>query len=226
MATYEEIAGMIDHALLKPFATDQEIVEGCKMAHDYGVAAVCVRPSDVALAKEILKDSKVLVTTVIGFPHGTTTTRTKVNEAKEAMENGAVELDVVLHIGKLKSGAYHYVKQDLKEVIDLAHEGHVPVKVIFENCYLTAEEKIAACTICTELGADFAKTSTGFGTGGAEIADVKLMREHLDPKIQVKAAGGVRTLEQAIALKEAGCTRLGCTATGEILGRLRKSAKE
>jgi deoxyribose-phosphate aldolase len=221
MLKYQEIAGMIDHALLKPNFTEQDIIEGCQMAHNYGVAAVCVRPSDVSLAYEILKESKVLVTTVIGFPHGTSTTQSKVTEAQEAVENGAKELDVVLNIGKLKSGAYDYVKKDLKAVIDAAHELKTIVKVIFENAYLTNEEKIKACEMVNEIGADFAKTSTGFGPGGATKEDIILMRKHCLPQIRIKAAGGIKTLEQAVKFRELGCSRLGCSATAEILDQLK-----
>ena len=221
----QEIASMIDHALLKPSMTDQDIYQGCKIADTYGVASVCVRPCDVKKAGEILQNSKVLVTTVIGFPHGTSTTKAKVFESEEAMNNGAVELDVVLNIGKLKSADYNYVKEDLKAVIENAHPRGVLVKVIFENCYLTDEEKIAACKICNESGADFVKTSTGFGSGGAEDHDIILMRKYSHPKIQVKAAGGVRTLERAIRVKELGCTRFGCTATVAILDQLKSLDK-
>ncbi len=221
MVTYKEIARMIDHSLLKPTLTDQEIREGCELAARYKVASVCVRPSDVRLAKEILRNSNVLVTTVIGFPHGTTTTSAKVAEANEAIENGAVELDMVLNIGKLKSGNFDFVKADIKAVTDAAHRRNVLVKVIFENCYLSEEEIIAACRICNDVGVDFAKTSTGYGTGGAEDKDIKLMRQYADPKIQIKAAGGVRTLERAIEIRELGCTRFGCTATVGILERLK-----
>lgn len=221
MITYQEIAGMIDHALLKPDLTDKEIIAGCRIAQEYGVAAVCVRPSDVSLAHKILKDSKVKVTTVIGFPHGATTTLCKMTEAREAMENGAVELDVVLNIGKMKSGAYDYVKDDLKAVVDIAHGNEIPVKVIFENCYLTEAEKIQTCKICNEIEADFAKTSTGFGSGGATDQDLILMRTHCHPKIQLKAAGGIKTLKQALRVKELGCSRFGSSATVEILEEIK-----
>jgi len=221
MIKYEEIAGMIDHSLLKPYLTDKEIEEGCRIADEYKTASVCVRPCDVKRAVEILKDSPVLVTSVIGFPHGTTTVQTKVFEAKEAIDNGAVELDVVLNIGKLKSKDYDYVKEDLKAVTEIAHENNVVVKVIFENCYLDDDEKISACEICNEVGVDYVKTSTGFGTGGAEDKDLKLMRENTDPEIKLKAAGGIRTLERAIEVKKIGCSRLGATATVGILERLK-----
>lgn len=221
MIKYEEIAGMIDHSLLKPYLTDKEIEEGCRIADEYKTASVCVRPCDVKRAVGILKDSPVLVTSVIGFPHGTTTVQTKVFEAKEAIDNGAVELDVVLNIGKLKSKDYDYVKEDLKAVTEIAHENNVVVKVIFENCYLDDDEKISACEICNEIGVDYVKTSTGFGTGGAVDKDLKLMRENTDPEIKLKAAGGIRTLERAIEVKKIGCSRLGATATVGILERLK-----
>lgn len=223
--TFEEIAGMIDHSLLKPTMTDEEIMEGCKIADKYQVASVCVRPADVKLAKEILKNSNVRVSTVIGFPHGSTTTHTKLEETKEAIENGAVELDMVLHLGKLKSGIFDYVKQDIEAITSFAHSKNVKVKVIFENCYLTEYEIIKACEICNEVGVDWVKTSTGYGTGGAEDKDIRIMRKYSNPEIQVKAAGGIRTLERAIEVKELGCTRFGATATVAILEDLRNSQK-
>ena len=221
MVDYEEIAGMIDHSLLKPQLTDREVEDGCRVAHEYGVASVCVRPSDVRRAAEILGDSPVRVTTVVGFPHGSTSTVAKVCEAEQAIRDGAVELDVVIHIGKLKSRDYAYVKADLEAVTTLAHSRNVIVKVIFENCYLDDEEKIAACRIVNTLGVDFVKTSTGFGPGGAEDQDLKLMREHASPAIKLKAAGGIRTLERAIEVRKLGCARIGATATVAILDRLK-----
>jgi deoxyribose-phosphate aldolase len=221
MVTYKEIAEMIDHSLLKPTLTDQDIIDGCNLAKEYQVASVCVRPSDLPLCRQILAGSDVLLTTVIGFPHGTTTTKTKVAESAEAIENGAVELDVVLNIGKLRSGEYDYVADDLRAVISLAHEKGVLVKVIFENCYLSKEEIIKACEICNEVGADYVKTSTGYGSGGATDEDLKLMRQHAAPNVKIKAAGGVRTLERAIEVRRLGVTRFGCTATAGILERLK-----
>jgi deoxyribose-phosphate aldolase len=218
--SYNEIAGMIDHSLLKPNLTDDEIIEGCKIAEKYKVASVCVRPSDVKLAKELLKNSKVLVSTVIGFPHGSTTTKAKLEEAKEAIENGAVELDMVMHFGKLKSGKFDYVKTDIDTITKYAHSRNVKIKIIFENCYLTNDEIIKACEICNEVGIDWVKTSTGYGTGGDK--DIKLMREFSNPQIQVKAAGGIRTLERAIEVKLLGCTRFGATATIAILESLKE----
>ena len=221
MVSYEDIAGMIDHSLLKPNLTDKEIEEGCRIADEYQVASVCVRPSDVRRAAAILKTSSVRVTTVIGFPHGAATTPAKVFETEEAIKNGAVELDVVLNIGKLKSRDYDYVKADLEAVTAAAHQKNVLVKVIFENCYLDDEEKIAACRISNEVGVDYVKTSTGFGTGGAEDRDLILMRKHTIASIKLKAAGGIRTLERALEVRKLGCSRIGATATVAILDRLR-----
>ncbi len=221
MVTYEEIAKMIDHSLLNPFLTDKDIEEGCRLAARYKVAAVSVRPIDVILAAQLLKDSDVQVGTIIGFPHGTTTTLVKAAEAEQAISNGATELDMVINIGKLKSGDYEYVKQDLQAVTDIAKKNNVIIKIIFENCYLCEEEIIAACKICSEVGVDFIKTSTGFGSGGADDRDLRLMRKYAAPEIQLKAAGGVRTLERAIEIKMLGCTRFGCTVTAGILERLK-----
>jgi deoxyribose-phosphate aldolase len=221
MTNYKEISKMIDHSLLKPVLTDEEIKEGCLIAKEYDVASVCVRPSDVKLAYEILKNSNVIVTTVIGFPHGTNTVHVKFEETKEAISNGASELDVVLNIGKMKSGDYEYVENELKIITEYAHSKNVKVKVIFENCYLNEQEIIKACAICNRIHADWIKTSTGYGTGGAEDRDLKIMRKYAGPGVQIKAAGGIRTLERAIEIKKIGCTRFGCTATVGILERLK-----
>jgi deoxyribose-phosphate aldolase len=221
MVVYADIAKMIDHSLLRPEFTDRDIEEGCRLAHEYGIAAVSVRPSDVVLAKRVLENSEVLIDVVIGFPHGTTTTLTKVTEACEAIENGADELDMVLNIGKLRSGEYEFVKTDIQAIKDIAAEKNVTLKVIFENCYLSEEQIVAACEICNEVGVDFIKTSTGYGSGGALDRDLKIMRQHAQPDIQLKAAGGVRTLERAIEIRQLGCTRFGCTVTAGILERLK-----
>lgn len=220
MPGYEAIAKMIDHSLLNPTLTDEEVIAGCELAKSYNVATVCVRPSDVILAQSLLKDSDVMVTTVIGFPHGTTTTATKIAEAKEAILNGCKELDVVLHIGKLRTGDLAYVEKDLRAVIELAHSSNVKVKVIFENTYLTKEQIISATLICNTLNADWVKTSTGYAGGGATDEDIRLMRQYALPHIQVKAAGGVRTLQRALEVREIGCTRFGATATKAILDEI------
>lgn len=218
--TYELVAGMIDHSLLQPHLSDDEIEAGCALAAKYGVATVCVRPSDVLRASQLLQNTKVKVSTVIGFPHGAHTPETKMAETREAIEHGAVELDVVLHIGKLKSGEFAYVQQELQRITTYAHARDVKIKVIFENCYLTEKEKIKACEICNEVGVDWVKTSTGYGTSGATDADLILMRKYAKPTIQVKAAGGVRTLERAAEVINLGVTRIGATATAAILDPL------
>jgi len=214
--TYEQLAKTIDHSLLKPEMTRAEVVAGCQLARDYNVASVCVRPCDVAVAAEILHGTTVKVGTVIGFPHGTTTTAVKVFEAEEAMRNGAVELDMVLNIGRLRSGELDFVQQDIAAVVNAAR-GKAIVKVIFENAYLSDEQKVAACKACEAAGAHFVKTSTGFAPSGATLPDLKLMRASVGPQVQVKAAGGVRTLATALDVLEAGCTRFGATATAAIL---------
>ncbi len=221
MIKYEDIARMIDHSLLKPFLTDNEIIEGCKLANEYQVATVCVRPCDVKLANEILKNSEVLVTTVIGFPHGSSTKNIKLVETIEAIDNGAVEIDMVINIGKLKSGDYKYVEEELKVVTEIAHSKNIKIKVIFENCYLSSEEIQKACEICNRVKVDWVKTSTGYGTGGAEDKDLKIMKKYSNPEIQLKAAGGIRNLKRALEVKKLGCTRIGATATKEILDELK-----
>ena len=215
--TYKQLAKVIDHSLLKPELIEADIIDGCELAHRYHVATVCVKPCHVKLAAEALKDSDVLVSTVVGFPHGSNLTAVKVVEAELAMDEGAKELDMVLNIGQLRSGKYDYVRNDVKAVCDVAHEREVKVKVIFENAYLTDEEKVTACKLCEEAGADWVKTSTGFAPSGATLDDLRLMRANVSEKVQVKAAGGVRTLPALLEVIDAGVTRCGATATGMIL---------
>ena len=224
MPSYDEIAKMIDHSLLNPTLTDADIIAGCSLAKSYNVASVCVRPSDVILAASLLKGSDVLVTTVIGFPHGTTTTLAKVAEAQEAIAQGCAELDVVINIGKMRSGDYGYVKTDIAAVVELAHSRSVKVKVIFENAYLTKDEIREATLICNEVNADWIKTSTGYAGGGATDEDLIIMRKYALPHIQIKAAGGVRTLQRAIEVRNLGCSRFGATATQTILDELKNGA--
>jgi len=226
MITSKDIALMIDHSLLRPELTVKDVEEGCKIAKSYGTVSVCVKPADVALSAEILKDSGVLVTTVIGFPHGSSATATKVFETQQAIKDGAVEVDMVLNYGRLLSGEFDYVEKDIKAVVDAAHAHGVLVKVIFENCYLTDELKVEACKICERAGADFVKTSTGFGTGGATIPDIKLMRANCPPNMRIKAAGGVRTLDSALEVRAAGVSRFGATATVAIMEEAIKREKE
>ncbi|MCX7975529.1 MAG: deoxyribose-phosphate aldolase [Bellilinea sp.] len=215
--TYEQLAKVIDHSLLRPELTSQEVIEGCQLAARYHVATVCVKPCHVRLAAEQLRDSDVLVSTVVGFPHGNSVTEIKVAEAQRAMDDGAVELDMVLNIGELRSGNDEYVFQDIKAVCDVAHARGVKVKVILENAYLTDEQKVRACQLAEKAGADWVKTSTGFAPGGATLEDLRLMRRSVSDKVQIKAAGGVRTLDALLAVIEAGVTRCGATATAKIL---------
>jgi deoxyribose-phosphate aldolase len=224
--TSKDIAKMIDHSLLRPELTTQEVIDGCKLAAEYDVATVCVKPCDVALAHEILKGTDVLVTTTIGFPHGAQSTTVKVFEAEEAIRNGAVELDMVLNIGRLKSGEYGFVESDIRAVCEVAHRHGVIVKVILENFYLTDELKKIGCEVCEKAGADFVKTSTGFAGGGATIEDLKLMRATVSEKVRVKAAGGVRTLDAALAVRAVGTVRFGATATKQIIEDARQRERE
>src|SRR5687768_3029433 len=215
--TYEQLAKVIDHSLLRPELTEADVLAGCELAARYHVATVCVKPCDVRLAKKALQDSDVLVSTVVGFPHGSNLTSIKVAEAEKAMDEGALELDMVLNIGQLRSGKNDFVGADIKAVCDAAHARGVKVKVIFENSYLTDEEKITACKLSDAAGADWVKTSTGFAPGGATLEDLRLMRANVSEHIQVKAAGGVRTLPALLDVIDAGVTRCGATATATIL---------
>ncbi|MFZ5820768.1 MAG: deoxyribose-phosphate aldolase [Chloroflexota bacterium] len=215
--TYEQLAKVIDHSLLRPELTEVDVIAGCKLAVRYHTATVCVKPCHVKLAKEVLKDSDVLVSTVVGFPHGSNLTAIKIAEAQLAMDDGALELDMVLNIGQLRSGKTDYVRDDIKAVCDVAHARGVKVKVIFENAYLTDEEKITACKLCESAGADWVKTSTGFAPSGATLEDLRLMRANVSEKVQVKAAGGVRTLPALLDVIDAGVTRCGATATATIM---------
>jgi len=188
--TYLDIAKMIDHSLLNPGLTDEELESGCRLARQYDVASACVKPYFLKRCAELLAGSSVAPSTVLGFPHGGNTTAVKVAEAEAALRDGGIELDMVVNIGKVLSEDWDYVRHDIRAVVNVTHAGGGIVKVIFENCYLQDSHKIRLCELCAEVGADFVKTSTGYGTGGATIADLKLMRKHSPPHIRVKAAGG------------------------------------
>lgn len=205
------LAKMIDHTLLKPDSTKEQIIELCEEAKAYHFATVCIQPTWVSLANTILKDSDVGITTVIGFPLGATSTFTKVAETRDAIASGATEVDMVINIGTLKSQDDMGVFQDIKAVVEAA-DGVAVVKVIIETGYLTVEEKILACNLAKEAGADFVKTSTGFGPGAATVADIELMREAVGPEMGVKASGGVRDQKTANQMVEAGATRIGASA--------------
>lgn len=220
--SYEQIAKMIDHSLLNPVMTDEELEEGCRTAADYDVATVCIKPYYLKRCAELLSGSTVKPTTTIGFPHGGHTTVVKVAEAEQAIRDGAGELDMVVNIGKVLSGDWDYVSEDIEAVLKVAHDRGLLLKVIFENCYLQDEHKIKLCEICGELRADFVKTSTGYGTGGATIEDLELMREHSPSHVQVKAAGGVRTLDKLLEVRALGVTRVGASRTVDMLDECKR----
>lgn len=219
--TYESIAKRIDHSLLQPTLTEEQLAEGCGLAARYQVASVCIKPYAVKLAAKILAGTGVYVGTTIGFPHGGHLTAVKVFEAERAMEDGAVELDMVVNIGEVLSGNWGSVRSDIGAVTKAAHARGAIVKVIFENCYLDDAEKVKLCEICGEASADYVKTSTGYGTGGATHADLVLMRKAAPGHVKLKAAGGVRDLDGAIAVVELGCDRFGASRTAEICDALR-----
>jgi deoxyribose-phosphate aldolase len=215
--TYADMAGMIDHSLLQPILSDEQLEAGCRLALEYQVASVCILPSSLRRAAGILTGSLVQPTTTVGFPHGAHTTAVKVAEAEKALTEGATELDMVVNISKVLSGDWGYVEKDIQAVLQPTHAGRMKLKVIFENCYLEDAHKTRLCEICGELGVDWVKTSTGYGTGGATDEDLILMRKNSPAHVQVKAAGGVRDLDRLLRVRELGCTRSGATRTKDIL---------
>lgn len=214
---YTDIAKMIDHSLLKPTLRVDELEAGCQLALEYDVASVCTLPYSLKRCAEILQGSTVKASTTIGFPHGGHTTAVKRAEAERALADGCEELDMVVNISQVLSGHWDYVAGDIAAVIEPAHAAGEKVKVIFENCYLEDAHKIKLCEICSRLNADWVKTSTGYGTGGATMDDLKLMVEHTPQSVQVKAAGGVRTFEKLLEVRALGVTRVGASATKTIL---------
>ena len=214
--SYEDIAKMIDHSLLNPTLTADEIEKGCRLALDYDAASVCILPYYLKRCAELLRGSRVKASTTIGFPHGGHTTVVKVAEARQALADGGQELDMVVNISAVLSGNWSYVREDLRAVIEVTHAAGQKVKVIFENCYLNNDQKIRLCEISSELNADWVKTSTGYGTGGATIEDLVLMRKHTPPHVQVKAAGGVRDLDALLAVRAVGVSRSGATRTASM----------
>lgn len=215
------LAAMIDHTLLKPEATYAQIAQLCQEARDHGFAAVCVNPIHVRRCAELLQNSAVRVCTVIGFPLGATLPEVKVYETRQAIDDGAAEIDMVINIGALKSQDHDAVARDISSVVQTAHAAGALVKVIIEAALLTDEEKTIACQLCRDAGADFVKTSTGFGPGGATVHDVALMRRVVGPTMGIKAAGGIRTLRDADHLIAAGATRLGASASVKIMAEAR-----
>jgi deoxyribose-phosphate aldolase len=220
--TYQDIAKMIDHSLLNPTLVDRELEQGCQLALKYDAASVCIMPYYLKRCAEILRGSTVKASTTIGFPHGGHTTAIKVAEAQQALADGGQELDMVVNISKVLSGDWDYVRSDIAVVIDVTHKQGRKVKVIFENCYLNNDQKIKLCEICGGLGADWVKTSTGYGTGGATIEDLMLMRQHSPQSVQVKAAGGVRDLDKLLEVRAVGVTRVGATRTADILDECKR----
>ena len=220
--TYHDASKMIDHALLAPTLDRDALESGCRMAAAYDVASICIMPYYVQRCVEILDGTTVLPSTVIGFPHGGQTTSTKIAESKQAIADGAVELDMVSNISAVLSERWDYVQAEIAAIVDLAHQAGRKVKVIFENCYLQDDHKKKLCEICCSVGADWVKTSTGFGTGGATIDDLKLMVDHTSSPTEVKAAGGVRDLETLLEVKALGVTRVGASATAAILDPARE----
>ena len=220
--TYNEIAGMIDHSLLRPTITAAEMAQGIDLALEYQTASVCIMPCYLKMCAQRLAGSPVQPSTVIGFPHGNHTTAIKLAEAQQAMDDGGRELDMVINISKALSGDWPFVRDDIKAVVDAAHARDCKVKVIFENCCLTDDQKIKLCQICGDLNADWVKTSTGFGAGGATIEDLTLMRKHAPKHVQVKAAGGIRDLDKLLQVRATGVTRVGATATAAILDEAKR----
>lgn len=212
-----ELAKMIDHSLLQPVLTDEEMDRGLAVAVEYNVASVCIKPYALKRAAKLLAGTTIAASTVIGFPHGGHLTRVKVFESELAIADGAAELDMVVNIGKVLSGEWNFVADDVRAVVELAHRAGVKVKVIFENAYLKDEQKRELCRICGEVRADWVKTSTGYAETGATTDDLKLMRASSPPWVQVKAAGGVRTFERLMEVRAIGVTRVGATATKAIL---------
>ncbi|MBC7806616.1 MAG: deoxyribose-phosphate aldolase [Akkermansiaceae bacterium] len=231
--TYDEIAGMIDHSLLAPTMTDQELRDGIQTAIEYKVASVCIKPYAVTLCAEMLAGTGVKTCVVVGFPHGSNVTEVKRYETQIACEQGATEVDMVVNIGKVLSGDFAYVEADIRAVTDEAHKHGAKVKVIFETDYVTADaDKIRLCEICERVGADWVKTSTGFGFvkgadgrysyQGATEANLRLMRANTSEKVGVKASGGVRDLDAMILCRDLGCSRIGATATKAVLEEYKK----
>jgi deoxyribose-phosphate aldolase len=215
--TYSDAAKMIDHSLLNPTLTTTDLEAGCRLALAYDVASVCILPYYLKRCAALLRGSNVRASTTVGFPHGGHTTAIKRAEAVQALADGCEELDMVVNISQVLSGEWNAVKADIHAVVEVAHAAGQKVKVIFENCYLKDEHKIRLCEICSEVNADWVKTSTGYGNGGATIEDLKLMRKHAAPHVQVKAAGGVRDLDKLLEVRALGVTRCGASRTREML---------
>jgi deoxyribose-phosphate aldolase len=219
---YLAIAKMIDHSLLNPTLTTDELEDGCALAIRYNVASVCILPYALARAAQLLSGTTVQASTTIGFPHGGHTTAIKLAEVRQALKDGGQELDAVINISKARSGDWGYVRNELSALTEEVHAGGAKIKVIFENAYLDDAAKIRLCEICAEIGADWVKTSTGYAPTGATLADLELMRKHSPPHVQVKAAGGIRDLDALLAVRAIGVSRVGATRTESMLEACRK----
>lgn len=217
LTTYEDLAQLIDHSLVKPELSDEEVVGGIELAKRYGVASVSVRPCDIDLAVRTLQGSPVKAGSISGFPHGSQNTATKLYETRDLLRRGAREIDMVIAISKLISREFQHVQMELLQMSELCHKEGALLKVILETGYLTEEQTIIACRCCERAEVDFVKTSTGFGPRGYTIEDIKLMRKHVPEEIGVKAAGGLRTVDQVFEVHALGCTRIGTTSTAAIL---------
>ena len=220
--TYRDIAKMIDHSLLNPALAVKDLEEGCELALQYDVASVCIMPYYLKRCAELLSGSSVKASTTIGFPHGGHTTSIKRLEAQRAIDDGGEELDMVVNISQVLSGDWQYVRDDIHSVVEVAHGAGQKIKVIFENCYLNDTQKKKLCEICSELNVDWVKTSTGYGSGGATDDDLKLMVANTPAHVQVKAAGGVRTLDRLLEVRSLGVSRVGASRTSDILDDCRK----
>lgn len=220
MSLRKEIASCVDHTVLAPQSRGEAFAEACRYAAANHCASVCICPFFVADAARLLAGTGVEVCTVIGFPHGTHSTAAKVAEAKIAIADGATELDMVVNVSKVKDRDWAFVEADVAAVCEAVHAAGRLLKVIFECCFLDEAEKIELCRICTRVGADFVKTSTGYGTGGATVEDVRLMKANVGPAVRIKAAGGIHSAEEVLALREAGADRFGCSRTAAILAGL------
>lgn len=217
MITLHEIAKLLDHSTLQPFLTDEDIIKGCDIALQYNTATVCARPGDMPLVVKRLSGSDVLPCTVIGFPHGAHHMAVKCFEAEKALDDGCRELDMVLNIGQMLKGNEAYVQDEIQKLAEIAHNRDAILKVILETCYLSDEQKKIACRLSEAAGADFVKTSTGYGSAGATVSDVQLMRAAVSEKVRVKASGGIRTLDMVLACRNAGAVRCGVSATVKIM---------
>ncbi|HNW86329.1 MAG TPA: deoxyribose-phosphate aldolase [Candidatus Limiplasma sp.] len=224
--TPHDIAKMLDHSTLQPYLTQEDVRKGCEIALKYDTASVCARPADIRLVAELLKGSNVRICTVIGFPHGNHLPQIKLAEAKAALDEGCEELDMVINIGRLIAGENQYVQDEIRAICELAHSRNAKVKVIIETCYLNNEQKARVCALAAEAGADWVKTSTGYGSAGCTVEDIRLMRRSVPPACQVKGSGGIRDLDTVLAVRAAGATRCGVSATEKIMAEAEKRFAE